>query len=307
MDENSNGTLSFKNDDFEEHKQGDLSLVKLKLNKQTECLGQYSVFAGNEKLTNEVGFDVTKAEFLPCVAPSQQTELYASDAKQLHALGGNANNQGMNSEPLEAEKTQVLAECVEVCSRKSCNGKEQIRDLMNGKEADTGEVQSEQLKAEDSTTRSCLMRSCSSVYRSCRKRKSEETKQDEFAQESAKKRCKTEQKQEKTVSRKRKRQEDIAAPFPETALHGERECKIKILSFNEYVAFRRCQMGLKSGLIVKKEEAIATDVIARDGNSYRIHFVRASFSDKEILRSTMFEKAVERKCRKYLYLYLYNT
>ena len=209
--------------------------MRLKLNYKTGLLGQYSVFAGNAKLSKELGFDITKAKFQTNVMFAQRKGIDSSYTSKF-----SDSDRTMNSKDLHG-------------SRKM-------------------------------TKRSSLFRSCKSVCDSSRKRANNEG--------------------QVTISQQKR--EGVLVSSSVTAINCELECKMKILSYIDYLAFKKCQMGLSAGLVIDKDEAIAKEVISRDGNTYDIYFVRASFADNKILRSTLFEKAKKRKRRKYSLFTLIN-
>ena len=65
---------------------------------------------------------------------------------------------------------------------------------------------------------------------------------------------------ETPVSRKRRREPENTMGESQYA-EGERECKVTIMSYHDYVAFRKCKKGLLAGLVIKKEEGLEKGVL----------------------------------------------
>ena len=213
----------------------DRSLVRLKLNYETGLPGQYSVFAGNAKLSKELGLDITKANFQANMMFVQRKDIDSSYTPEFN----------------DSEETMTSSD----------------------------------VRGSDKKSRSCLFRSCKSVCDS-----------------STKKRVNN----KGLVKMSQQKRERMLVSSSVTANNYELDCKMKILSYIDYLAFKKCQMGLSAGLVIDKDEAFAKEVIARDGNTYDIYFVRASFADKNILRSKLFERTIKRRSRKYFFCKLRN-
>ena len=103
---------------------------------------------------------------------------------------------------------------------------------------------------------------------------------------------------ETPVSRKRKRQPDNTVGESHY-VEGERECKVKIMSYHDYAAFRKCKKGLMAGLVIKREECLEKGVLTMGNDKHHVFFTRSLFSEKDIERSLLFEKPPERKCGKF--------
>ena len=104
---------------------------------------------------------------------------------------------------------------------------------------------------------------------------------------------------ETPVSRKRQRQPDNTMGESHY-VEGERECKVKIMSYHDYVEFRKCKKGLMAGLVIKKEECVDKGVLTMGNDKHHVFFTRSLFSEKDIERLLLFEKPPERKCGKFL-------
>eukprot|EP00112_Aurelia_sp_Birch-Aquarium-sp1_P020065 Seg508.16 transcript_id=Seg508.16/GoldUCD/mRNA.D3Y31 product="AT-rich interactive domain-containing protein 5B" protein_id=Seg508.16/GoldUCD/D3Y31 len=100
---------------------------------------------------------------------------------------------------------------------------------------------------------------------------------------------------ETPASRKRRREPENTVGESQY-VEGERECKVKIMSYHDYVAFRKCKKGLMAGLVIKKEEGLEKGVLTMGSDKHHVFFTRSLFSEKDIERSLLFEKLPERKC-----------
>lgn len=294
-EENHEGTRSFNNSDVEQYRNGSVSLIRLKKNARTCSLGQYSVFAANAKLAAEKGIDLSKANFVPCVTQERWEETNISKMGQTEEEGREDSEEMLESTSQDSTAGVISSEEGADLDGNLAGQSEDVTDCQF-----TGDGCSKRCKKQAVTASTRLTRSCKSVYRSCCKRMHGGTIADEIAQESLR-RLGNDDDERRGVAVQRKRGRDMAwiDTAADTVLEGERDCKIKVLSYNEYTAFKRREMGLKAGLIMDKQVAIANEAISNDGQSYRIYFMRTSFSDKEILRSALFERTAERKCRKY--------
>ena len=273
------GTRSLVYGDVEVCQHMNLSLVRVKLNSDIE---HYSVFAGNAKLSNELGFDVTLAKFKPNIGLEQKKEI-----DTMFTPNSRDTEQTMSGGAHGIKDVEFATEGIEqsIISRESSKKRASVKKLkmklMTKRDALKRKEKRDSLASEKINTRSGLFRVCKSAYNLIKKRTDHEGKVTSAPEKRSKSGA--------LVS--------ISKPLDESTV----ECKIKIFSYIDYLAFMKCQKGLKAGLIIDREEAFAKKVISSDGNSYRIYFARSSFSDKDILRSGLFEKTVEKKCRKYIF------
>ena len=263
-------------------RQRNLSLVRLKRDSKKEYSEQYSVFAGNSKLSKKLGIDVTKVEFTPGNKIMQNNEIdssYSSDTRTAPYKQKLISNEEHISDTKTSAAKIVLGngsttpfnqamtcmESTKTSMPKSHFGGEKSEDAMSGK-----------LSKRSALFRSC--KPCKSVQNSSRTQRIEK---------------------EQEIFKKKTEETSSPSTSLTTSTNIELECKIKILSYVDYLTFMKCQMGLKGGLVIEREEAFAKEVIANNGNSYRIYFVRTSFADKDILRSPLFEKTIGKKASKY--------
>ena len=272
---------------MEVYRYRNLSLVRLKQDPKTEYSEQYSVFAGNSKLSKKLGIDVTKLEFMPGNTSVQHIKISSScrsDTRTVPYKQNLVSNEEHISDKKISEAKRILSNGSKASFNKAMTCMESTKGTMakshcckeSSDDAMTGKV----------TQGSALFRCCKSsksLNTPPRTRRTEE-RQDIL-----------EQKQEGTSS---SASSSTSSSSLTTATNIELACKIKILSYADYLTFMKCQMGLKGGLVIEREEAFAKEVIASNGNSYRIYFVRTSFKDKDLLRSPLFEKTIGKKASK---------
>ena len=291
--------MPFKTNDMEEHENGHVSVVRLQKKPSADLLGKYSAFAGNAKLTKELGFDVAKAGYVSC------SESATIDRSPEHSI---SCKQVQDQQDLSkhSENLNTIEEDRITLTNKQGSSENNENSLVESSSKDTVHVTEtsfsvgQRPKNENEVTgyqktaaaNSRPARSCNSIYGPNRKRKLENL--EELPKLPAKRRANA----ASGASRKRKLDQDEVFAT-KASYEGVRECKIRILSYNEYLAFRSLKQGLKAGLVAKKDDVITKNVMTTDIDFERVFFTRTMVSEKGIHRTKLFEKPLERKCSEY--------